>query len=116
MIASTNFVKFINKQLSHLTKKLNMTRTVVIDQVFISVSYLCSLSMKKNIRVFNLSTKSDTDITINCLGCIDLQSNTELFNKDLHSVKKILNDADISFACTKFGKRTSRTYKSFSAH
>ena len=91
MAASTNFVKFINKQLSHFTKKLNMTRAIVIDQVFISVSYLCSLSKKKkNIRVFDLSTKSDTDITINCLGCIDLQSNTELFNKDLQSIKKIL--------------------------
>ncbi len=117
MIASTNFVKFINKQLSHFTKKLNMTRTVVIDYMFIIVSYLCSrLTKKKNIRVFNLSTKSDTDITINCLGCVDLQSNTELFNKDLHSVKKILNDADISFTCTKFGKHTSRTYKSLSTH
>lgn len=117
MAASTNFVKFINKQQSHLTKKLNMTRTAVIDRMFISVSYLCSLLTKrKYIPVIKLVTKSTDKITINCLGCIDLQSDTELFSKDLHSVQSILKDADISLACSKFGKHSSKEYKSLRKH
>lgn len=117
MATSTNFVKFINKQLSHSTKKLNMTRTAVIDRMFISVSYLCSLLTKrKYIPVIKLATKSTDKITINCLGCIDLQSDTELFSKDLHSVQSILKDADISLACSKFGKHSSKEYKSLHKH
>ena len=98
MTMSTDLVKFINKQVSRISKNINMMRTVLTDWMLIVLAYLSSFFLgerKKSVPVLKLNTKSEQDVAINCLGSIDLRSNTALFREDLHSIQSVLADADI---------------------
>lgn len=117
MTVSTDLAKFINRQISRMSKNASMMRTALIDRVLIIVAVLRSFlsgEKKKNIPVLKLKTKSAQDIVINCLGCIDLRSETESFGEDIRAIRTILNNADISFASSRFGKHSTKSYASLS--
>ena len=117
MTVSTDLAKFINRQISRVSKNVSMMRTALIDRVLIIVAFLRSFfsgKRKSNIPVLKLKTKSQQDLVINCLGCIDLRSDTEKFGEDIRAIRSILNNADISFASSRFGKHSTKSYASLS--
>ena len=117
MTVSTNLTKFINRQMSRVTKSISLMRRAFADRVLILAAWTLSFfsgERKKQVSILKLKTKSAQDIVINCFGCTDLRSNTEGFGGDLSAIRKILTDADISLTCSRFGKHSTREYGAMS--
>lgn len=117
MKLSINLIKAINKHISRATKNLNLLKANLLDlfllfQGFVR-SFFCSERKKLVVRR-ELKIKSEQDIVINCLGCLDLRSDLNSFSVDLCAIKGILTDADISFVSSRFGKHSTDAYSSLS--
>ena len=119
MKLSNNTVKALNKHISRCLKKLHLLKACLVDLILLCWGFVYSFfcwDRKKQVVRRDLKLKSNQEIAINCLGCIDLGSDLDKFKDDLHGIRDLLSVADISFAASCFGKHSTQTYGQFSKH